>query len=119
MNHFGANIAAQKRAKYRVTKALYFALSCLSSPLLSSEPANGELQITPPDNWYQVEVIIFTQRGDRGSETAPTDYQLEFPKNWRQLVDPDKLSLDSPFPVADGALLSEPDRFNIEERTIP
>lgn len=117
MNQQGANIATQPDARLSVSKALCLALGCLSTALAANQPATAELEIAAPENWYQVEVIIFTHQGDKGTETAPRDYQLEFPKNWRELVDPTKPELDSGFPLADSALLSEP--LAKEERSIP
>ena len=69
----------------------------------------AEYQITPPDNWYQVEVILFTQQGNTGSESPPQDYQLDFPANWQQLIDPRLEDTGVHPPIAEGALLS-PDR---------
>ena len=59
-------------------------------------PANNETSIDspidapiePPENWYQAEVILFTQDGNSRNEAPPKDYLLEFPENWLQLTDP-------------------------------
>jgi hypothetical protein len=43
-----------------------------------------------PENWYQVEVILFTQQRNNRNEAPPKNYQLQFPENWLQLTDPDE-----------------------------
>lgn len=61
-------------------------------------PANNETStdspidapIEPPENWYQAEVILFTQDGNSRNEAPPKDYLLEFPENWLQLTDPEQ-----------------------------
>jgi len=69
-------------------------------------PENNSQQIIPPDNWYQVEVILFTQQGNTGTEAPPLDYQLAFPENWQVLIDPRLTHNGSTPPIAEGALLS-------------
>lgn len=66
------------------------------------------LEIEPPDNWYQVEVILFTQNGNIGGEAPPQDYQLSFPENWLQLIDPNMPLQQDGFPLAQGSLLYQP-----------
>jgi len=68
----------------------------------TEEPA---LEIEAPDNWYQVEVILFTQNGNIGGEAPPQDYQLSFPENWLQLIDPNMPLQQDGFPLAQGSLL--------------
>jgi hypothetical protein len=64
-------------------------------------------EIEAPDNWYQVEVILFTQNGNTGGETPPQDYDLSFPENWLELIDPNKPLEEDGFPLAQGSLLYE------------
>lgn len=71
----------------------------------TEEPA---LEIEAPDNWYQVEVILFTQNGNIGGEAPPQDYQLSFPENWLQLIDPNMPLQQDGFPLAQGSLLYQP-----------
>jgi hypothetical protein len=40
----------------------------------------------PPSNWYQVEIVLFTQQRQGGSESPSKDYRLQFPENWRELA---------------------------------
>lgn len=71
----------------------------------TEEPA---LEIEALDNWYQVEVILFTQNGNIGGEAPPQDYQLSFPENWLQLIDPNMPLQQDGFPLAQGSLLYQP-----------
>ena len=71
----------------------------------TEEPA---LEIEAPDNWYQVEVILFTQNGNIGGVAPPQDYQLSFPENWLQLIDPNMPLQQDGFPLAQGSLLYQP-----------
>jgi hypothetical protein len=85
---------------------------CLSATAVAEENIdNHQQQISPPDNWYQVEVILFTHQGDSGSEAPPLNYQLAFPPNWQELIDPRLEQNGAPLPIAEGALLSA-DRLN-------
>ena len=85
---------------------------CLAATAVAEENIdNHQQQISPPDNWYQVEVILFTHQGDSGSEAPPLNYQLAFPPNWQELIDPRLEQNGAPLPIAEGALLSA-DRLN-------
>lgn len=82
----------------------------LSSPLgaqgssLTAQQDDGfnkmNTVIVPPENWYQAEVILFTQQGNLRNEAPPENYLLDFPENWLQLTEPqdvfqdEELSLD-------------------------
>jgi hypothetical protein len=81
----------------------------------TAEPA---LEIEAPDNWYQVEVILFTQNGNVGGEAPPQDYQLSFPENWFQLINPNMPLQQDGFPLAQGSLLYQP-ALNESLRMIP
>lgn len=90
--------------------------------LSTEEKAPLEAPVEAPGNWYQAEVILFTQDGNSRNEAPPKDYLLEFPENWLQLTDPEEIiatnlllaedneptSLQA-FPVADGVSDSIPE----------
>lgn len=98
---------------------ILFGLPYASAQTEPSDDNRSDLEIVPPDNWYQVEVILFTQQGNAGGETAPKDYQLSFPENWLELVDPNMPSQQNGFPLAEGALLSRPSLDRMQTRVIP
>lgn len=100
------------------------AISILTAVLISIVPAinayaeEPSLEIEAPDNWYQVEVILFTQNGNTGGEAPPEDYDLSFPENWLELIDPNMPLEQDGFPLAQGSLLYESAPGNLS-RTIP
>ena len=96
--------------------ALVLIIALLFNSLaISQEPS---LEIEAPDNWYQVEVILFTQNGNIGGEAPPHKYQLDFPQNWLTLVDPNMPLEQDGFPLAEGSLLY-PSNLENSERIIP
>ena len=44
--------------------------------------------ITPPENWYQVEVIFFSHPGVNEEEEAPSNSEFKYPSNLSELIDP-------------------------------
>ena len=42
-----------------------------------------------PDNWYQAEVVIFTQGSAVPDEAGSLQYQLKYPQRWLRLLDSD------------------------------
>lgn len=89
----------------RMTAALFCGLIMVGDPVYA-EPEPPQPEIEAPDNWYQVEVILFTQQGNIGNEAPPEDYQLAFPSNWIELVDPNMPTHENGFPLAEGGLLN-------------
>jgi hypothetical protein len=103
-------MATNRNQAYWVARTSLCTLMLLLIPFKNSlanteEPA---LEIEAPDNWYQVEVILFTQNGNIGGEAPPQNYQLSFPENWLQLIDPNMPLQQDGFPVAQGSLLYQP-----------
>ena len=97
----------RKSKRHLLVHGLWLAIVMCSSALSQAETTGGpDQEITPPENWYQVEVILFTQQGNTGNETEPQDYQLDFPENWQELIDPQLENYQGNFPTAKGALLS-------------
>ena len=100
------------------------AISILTAVLISIVPAINAYaeepaqEIEAPDNWYQVEVILFTHNGNTGGEAPPQDYDLSFPENWLELIDPNMPLEEDGFPLAQGSLLYESAPGN-SMRTIP
>ena len=61
------------------------------SPWLASTACAKQTSGSPwqPDNWYQAEVVIFTQGSAAPDEAASQQYQLKYPKRWLRLLDSD------------------------------
>ena len=107
-------------------KTLLGVLLLMLVPLVNSlansqEPTPNDQppqEIEAPDNWYQVEVILFTQNGNMGGEAPPQQYQLDFPQNWLTLIDPNMPLEQDGFPLAQGSLLY-PSNQEDAQRIIP
>ncbi|MDC0173161.1 peptidoglycan binding protein CsiV [Gammaproteobacteria bacterium] len=93
-------------------------LSILALFLLSefalSQDVNDEALLVPPENWYQVEVILFTQAASTSGELPPVDYQLNFPDSLLQLVDTEAVA-EQKAKAIEGALLPDPDHLPVED----
>jgi hypothetical protein len=86
---------------------------------MSTHPVYAEqpkTEIEAPENWYQVEVILFTQQGNIGNEASPQDYQLEFPSDWVELIDPNMPTPENAFPLAEGGLVNLSQPVPLERR---
>jgi len=68
----------------------------------------------PPQNWYQVEVILFTQDGNIGEEVPPLDYDLSFPDDILELIDVEALAEQQKLAIV-GALLPETPEISLIE----
>lgn len=78
---------------YRTRYALLLiALFSLKSFSQTNESIEDPIALQAPENWYQAEVILFTQQGNISGESPPKNYQLEFPENWIQLTDPEQIT---------------------------
>ena len=89
-----------------VNSAATLLLGALLAFSTAAQEISSEEEITPPENWYQVEVILFTQQGNLGGETPPQEYSIEFPDNWLELVDPNMPVEENGLPLAEGALIA-------------
>ena len=87
----------------RMMATLFCGLIMMAHSVYAEPP---ESEIEAPENWYQVEVILFTQQGNIGNEAPPEDYQLDFPSSWIELVDLDMPTLENSFPLAEGGLIN-------------
>ena len=97
----------------RISAALFCGLIMMAHPVYAEPP---ESDIEAPENWYQVEVILFTQQGNIGNEAPPEDYQLDFPSSWIELVDPNMPTLENSFPLAEGGLINFSQLAPLERR---
>ena len=64
----------------------------LLSVFAAGQQSDSDEEIIPPQNWYQVEVILFTQDGNIGEEVPPLDYDLSFPDDILELIDVEALA---------------------------
>ena len=82
---------------------LWIALLALSSSLSVAQESGEQTEDAAP--WYQVEVVIFTQQGYAGEEQPPRSYNLDFPDNSLDLLEPGQVSHNN-YPVAGNGLIS-------------
>ena len=78
------------RTRYALLLIALFSLKSFSQTNESS--IEDPIALQAPENWYQAEVILFTQQGNIRGESPPKNYQLEFPENWMQLTDPEQIT---------------------------
>lgn len=107
------------RALRFFNRATVLLLGMLFAALVVAQETNSEDELLPPDNWYQVEVILFTQQGNLGGETPPQEYRTEFPDNWLELIDPNMPLQENGLPLAAGALLAATEMEFPDQRLIP
>ena len=103
----------QHSVKRRLPATTILALLLLSG-IASSQDVNNETLIVPPDNWYQVEVILFTQDASASGELPPADYQLNFPDSLLKLIDTEALA-EQKSRAIEGALLPDPHDLPVED----
>ena len=99
--------------------AMALLLGLLTAALVTAQETDPSEELTAPDNWYQVEVILFTQQGNLGGETPPQEYRTEFPDNWLELVDPNMPTHENGLPLASGGLLAALETELTDQRLIP
>ncbi|MGB2420756.1 MAG: CsiV family protein [Porticoccaceae bacterium] len=99
--------------------AMALLLGLLTAALVNAQETDPSEELTAPDNWYQVEVILFTQQGNLGGETPPQEYRTEFPDNWLELVDPNMPTHENGLPLASGGLLAALETELTDQRLIP
>ena len=95
-------------------KQLLVSVLMLLSVFAAGQQSDGDEGIIPPQNWYQVEVILFTQEGNVGEEIPPLNYDLNFPDNIRELIDVEALAEQQKLAIV-GAVLPEPPTISLIE----
>ncbi|MBT7947139.1 MAG: hypothetical protein HN723_04280, partial [Porticoccaceae bacterium] len=86
----------------------------LLSVIAAGQQSDSDKEIIPPQNWYQVEVILFTQDGNIGEEVPPLDYDLSFPDDILELIDVEALAEQQKLAIV-GALLPEMPKMSLVE----
>jgi len=86
----------------------------LLSVFAAGQQSDSDKEIIPPQNWYQVEVILFTQDGNIGEEVPPLDYDLSFPDDILELIDVEALAEQQKLAIV-GALLPEMPEMSLVE----
>ena len=95
-------------------KKLLATMLMLLSMFAAGQQSDSDEEIIPPQNWYQVEVILFTQDGNIGEEVSPLDYDLSFPDDILELIDVEALAEQQKLAIV-GALLPETPEISLIE----
>ena len=95
-------------------KKLLATMLMLLSVFAAGQQSDSDEEIIPPQNWYQVEVILFTQDGNIGEEVPPLDYDLSFPDDILELIDVEALAEQQKLAIV-GALLPETPEISLIE----
>ena len=95
-------------------KKLLATMLMLLSVFAAGQQSDSDKEIIPPQNWYQVEVILFTQDGNIGEEVPPLDYDLSFPDDILELIDVEALAEQQKLAIV-GALLPEMPEMSLVE----
>ncbi len=95
-------------------KKLLATMLMLLSVFAAGQQSDSDEEIIPPQNWYQVEVILFTQDGNIGEEVSPLDYDLSFPDDILELIDVEALAEQQKLAIV-GALLPETPEISLIE----
>jgi len=95
-------------------KKLLATMLMLLSVFAAGQQSDSDEEIIPPQNWYQVEVILFTQDGNIGEEVPPLDYDLSFPDDILELIDVEALAEQQKLAIV-GALLPEMPEMSLVE----
>ena len=106
--------------KTALRRYLLVAMVCFL-PIFSQLHAQQDLEDKNPraENWYQVEVILFDQQSITGTESAPKDLDIGFPRNWLELSDqyPNSGIMRRPlFDPSSNASISQPENNNLTAR---
>ena len=95
-------------------KKLLATMLMLLSVFAAGQQSDSDEEIIPPQSWYQVEVILFTQDGNIGEEVPPLDYDLSFPDDILELIDVEALAEQQKLAIV-GALLPEMPEMSLVE----
>jgi hypothetical protein len=98
----------------RQLTTLGFLTLLLVSGTVSLQEIEDETFIVPPEDWYQVEVILFTHDVADSGELPPKDYELNFPDNLLRLIDVKALAEQDALAI-EGALTPDTDDLPLED----
>ena len=80
-----------------------------ASNFAAAQENQRPMPLVPPENWYQVEIILFTQPDNLSGEIPPLDHNLEYPENLLALIDAEARSHQFTLSQIQAALLLDPE----------
>ncbi len=90
----------------------------VASNVVSAQENQLPIPLVPPENWYQVEIILFTQPDNLSGEIPPLDHQLEYPGNLLALIDAEARSHQFTLSQIQAALLFDPEASPVLPETL-
>lgn len=87
-------------------------LLLLAATLISTS-LSEQTRANPNEDWYQVELIVFSQQDLYQNEQHPTNITLEYPQNWRRLESEASTSADNLRPAEQSLIPLETKDFSL------
>ncbi|HIG67932.1 MAG TPA: hypothetical protein EYQ44_09035 [Porticoccaceae bacterium] len=97
---------------------LFMLATVVASNVVSAQENQLPIPLVPPENWYQVEIILFTQPDNLSGEIPPLDHQLEYPGNLLALIDAEARSHQFTLSQIQAALLFDPEASPVLPETL-
>jgi hypothetical protein len=88
---------------------LFMLATVAASNFAAAQENQRPMPLVPPENWYQVEIILFTQPDNLSGEIPPLDHNLEYPENLLALIDAEARSHQFTLSQIQAALLLDPE----------
>jgi len=108
-----------KKRLFNKAKAYLFTLAAVvASDAVLAQENQQAIPLVPPKNWYQVEIILFTQPDNTSGEIPPLDYHLKYPDNLLALIDADARAHQYTLAQIENALLFDPEAITILPKTL-
>lgn len=87
-------------------------LLLLAATLISTS-LSEQTRANPNEDWYQVELIVFSQQDLYQNEQHPTNITLEYPENWQRLESEASTSADNLRPAEQSLIPLETKDFSL------
>ncbi|MBT4164489.1 MAG: hypothetical protein HOE58_06750 [Porticoccaceae bacterium] len=111
-------MSSNKRFLDNARTYLFMLAAVIASSFASAQENQLPTPLVPPENWYQVEIILFTQPDNLSGEIAPLDHHLEYPKNLLALIDAEARSHQFTLSQIQAALLLDPEATPVLPTTL-
>ena len=109
---------SKKRLSNNAKTYLFTLAATVACDSVLAQENQQAIPLVPPENWYQVEMILFTQPDNTSGEIPPRDYQLRYPDNLLALIDADARAHQYTLSQIENALLLDPEAITILPKTL-
>jgi hypothetical protein len=111
-------MSGKKRLFNKAKTYLFTLAAAVASDSVLAQENLQAIPLVPPENWYQVEIILFTQPDNTSGEIPPLDYHLKYPDNLLALIDADARAHQYTLSQIENALLFDPEAITILPKTL-